>query len=127
MSPLLPLTRVSQARRPEPIEFQLLIQLTRQPARAPLPRPVQFHRVEPNLHAITVGACRNLAIGGKQRQLTVPPAAFIKGFDQAVPSLELAVIDLAEIQHLPLDHLATGAALVLDDIPVVMLPAVFEA
>src|SRR6266852_3063215 len=112
---------------PELIEPELLIELTRQPARAPLPRPVQLHRIEPHLHAVTVGACRNFAIGRKQRQLAVPPAAFIKGFDQAVPSLELTIIDLAEIQHLPLHHLATGATLVLDDIPVAMLFAVFEA
>src|SRR5262249_23694091 len=56
-----------------------------------------------------------------------PAAAFIKGFDQLAPSLALAVIDLAEVQHLPLHHLATGAALVLDNIPVAMLFAVFEA
>ncbi len=127
VSPLFPLTRVPQTRRPESIEPQLLVQLIRQPARAPLPRPMQFHCVEPHLHAVTVGACRNLAIGRKQRQLAVPLAAFVKGFDQMVPSLELAVIDLAEIQHLPLDHLATGAALVFNDIPVAMLFAVFEA
>src|SRR6266849_8521845 len=112
---------------PELIEPELLIELTRQPARAPLPRPVQLHRIEPHLHAVTIGACRSLAIGRKQRQLAVPPAAFIKGFDQAVPSLELTIIDLAEIQHLPLHHLASGAAFVLDDIPVAMLFAVFEA
>ena len=53
-------------------------------------------------------------------------AAFTEGFDLAVPSLELAVIDLAEIQHLPLDHLAADAALVLNDVPVTMLFAVFE-
>jgi hypothetical protein len=88
---------------------------------------MQFHRVEPHLHAITVRACWNLAIGRKQRQLAVPTIAFIKCFDQAVPRLELSVIDLAEIQHLPLDNLATGAALVLHDIPVAMLFAVFEA
>src|SRR5216684_6274193 len=105
---------------PELIEPELLIELTRQPARAPLPRPVQLHRIEPHLHAVTIGAGRNLAIGGKQRQLAVPPAPFIKGFDQAVPGLELTIIDLAEVQHLPLDHLATGAALVLNDIPVAM-------
>jgi hypothetical protein len=57
----------------------------------------------------------------------VPPAAFIEGIDQLAPSLALAVIDLAEIEHLPLDHLATGTALVLDDTPVAMLFAVFEA
>jgi hypothetical protein len=57
----------------------------------------------------------------------VPSAAFIEGFDRLTPSLALAVIDFAEIQHLPLNHLAAGAALVLDDIPVAMLFAVFEA
>jgi len=127
MPPLRPFARIRKTLRPEPIEFQLLIQLTRQKARAPLPRPVQFHRIKPHLHAITFGAGRNLTIGRKQRQLAVPPAAFIKGFDQLTPSLALAVIDLAEIQHLPLDHLATGATLVLDDIPVAMLFAIFEA
>src|SRR5713101_100847 len=113
--------------RPEPVEFQLLIQLTRQKARAPLPWAVQLHRIEPHLHAMTVGIGRNLAIGRKQRQLAVPPAPFIEGFDLLAPSFALAVIDLAEIQHLPLHNLAAGATLVLDDIPVAMLFAVFEA
>src|SRR5258707_3958080 len=44
-----------------------------------------------------------------------------------IQALELAIIDRARIPHLPLDHLATGAALVLDDVPVTMLFAVFEA
>src|SRR5882724_518531 len=101
--------------------------MTRQPARAPLPRPVQFHCVEPHLHAVTIGTGRNFAIGRKQSQLAMPPAPFIKAFDQLAPGLALAVIDLAEIKHLPLDHLASGAALALDDIPVAMLFAVFEA
>jgi hypothetical protein len=72
---------------------------------------VQFHRVEPHLHAVTIGAGRNLAIARKQRQLAMPPAAFINGIDQLAPSFALAVIDLAEIKRLPLDHLATGATL----------------
>jgi hypothetical protein len=88
---------------------------------------MQFHRVEPHLHAMTFGAGWNLAISRKQRQLAVPPAAFIKGADQLAPSLALAVIDLAEIEHLPLNHLAAGATLILDNIPGTMLFAVFEA
>jgi hypothetical protein len=36
---------------------------------------MQFHRVEPHLHAMTFGAGWNLVIGRKQRQLAVPPAA----------------------------------------------------
>jgi hypothetical protein len=75
---------------------------------------VQFHRIEAHLHAITVSAGRNLAIGRKQRQLAVPPAPLIEGIDQLAPSLALAVIDLAEIKNLPLDHLATGAALIAE-------------
>jgi hypothetical protein len=74
-----------------------------------------------------MGGGRNFAIGRKQRQLPVPLAAFIESFDRLTPSLALAVIDFTEIQHLPLDHLATGTALILDDIPVAMLFAVFEA
>jgi hypothetical protein len=88
---------------------------------------VQLHRIEPYLHAVTIGAGWNLTIGWKQRQLAVPPAPFIKSFDQLAPGRALAVIDLAEIKHLPLDHLAASAALALDDIPVAMLFAVFEA
>jgi hypothetical protein len=88
---------------------------------------VQLHRIKPHPHAVTIRAGGNLVIGRKQRQLAVPLAAFIKSFDQLAPGLALAVIDLAEIQHLPLHHLAPGAALVLDDIPVAMLFAVFEA
>jgi hypothetical protein len=48
--------------------------------------------VEPPLHAMTFGAGRNLAIGRKQRQLAVPPAAFIKGVHQLAPSLALAAL-----------------------------------
>jgi hypothetical protein len=54
---------------------------------APLPRPVQFHRVEPHLNAVAIGASREVAISRKQRQLAVPPAAFIKGFDLLAPSV----------------------------------------
>jgi hypothetical protein len=86
---------------------------------------VQLHPVEPHLQ--TIGVCRNLAISGKQRQLPLPLASFIEGFDQSSPSLALAVIDLAEIKHLPLDHFAAGATFVLDDVPVAMLLAVLEA
>src|SRR5262249_24473519 len=125
--PLCPFARIRQTRRPEPIEFQLFIQLTRQKARAPLPRPVQFHRIESHLNAVTIGAGRYLAIGRKQRKLAMPPAAFVTAFDLLAPGLALAVIDLAKIKHLSLDDLAASATLALDDIPVAMLFAVFEA
>src|SRR5262249_60684541 len=73
------------------------------------------------------GRGRTHTFGRDERNLAVPLSASIKGFDQVVPSRELAVVDLAEIQPLPLDDLAAGAALALDDIPVAMFFAVFEA
>src|SRR5208283_6179417 len=42
------------------------------------------------------------------------------------PGFLLAVVDLAEIEHLALHHLAAGAALALDNAPVPMLLAVLE-
>src|ERR1700674_1406815 len=52
---------------------------------------------------------------------------FIKGFDHTTPSLMLAVVDLAQVQHLPLHHLAASTTLALDNIPVAMFFAVLEA
>src|SRR5271165_949535 len=101
--------------------------MTRQPARAPLPRAMQFHRVEPHLDAVRLGVIGDRAIGGKQRQLGVAARSLVKGFDLTTPSLLLAVVDLAEVQHLALHHLAAGTALVLDNIPIAMFFAVFEA
>ena len=55
------------------------------------------------------------------------PRAFIKGLDHSAPSLVLGVFDLTQIQDLPLHHLAAATASALDNIPVAMLFAVFEA
>jgi hypothetical protein len=88
---------------------------------------MQLHRLEPHLHAMPLGVWRDLAISGKQRELSVALSRFIKCFDDPTPSFVLTVIDFAEIQHLALHHLAGRAALVLDNIPVSMFFAVFEA
>jgi hypothetical protein len=87
---------------------------------------MQLHRVQPHLDAIGPGVLGNCAIGGKQGQLRVPLRSFIKGFDQMAPSLTLAVVDLAQVQHLPLHRFATRAALALDNIPVAMFFAILE-
>src|SRR5258705_12583971 len=60
-------------------------------------------------------------IGRKQRQLGMAMRPFVKGFDLPTPSCMLAVVDLAEIQHLTLHHLAAGTPLVFNDIPIAML------
>src|SRR5258708_18546661 len=118
--------RIRQPTRPEPIRLEPLIQMTRQPTRAPLPRPMQLHCLQPHLYAIALGMLGNRAIGGKQGQLRVSSSPFIKGFDHPTPSLVLAIVDLAQVQHLALHHLAARAAPALDNIPVAVFFAVLQ-
>ena len=88
---------------------------------------MQLHRIESHLHTMRLRMLRNRPIGGKQGELSVPLRAFIEGFDLPTPGLMLAVIDLAEIQHLALNDPAAGTAPVRDDMPITMLFAVFNA
>ena len=69
----------------------------------------------------------NRTIGRKQGQLGVAERPFIKDFDRTTPIPLLAVVDLAELQHLALHHSAASTALALDNIPIAMFFAVFEA
>jgi hypothetical protein len=55
--------RVRQARRPELIQAKLFIQLAGQPARPPLPRPMQLHRLQPHLHAVRLGVLGHRPFG----------------------------------------------------------------
>src|SRR5258707_3700013 len=98
--------RIRQPTRPEPIQLELLIQMTRQPTRAPLPRPMQLHCLQPHLYAIALGMLGNRAIGGEQSQLRVSSSPFIKAFEHPTPSLVLAIVDLSPSQHLALPQLA---------------------
>ena len=56
---------IGQARFPEPIKLQSLVQLAGEPTRAPLPRPMQLHRLQAHLDAITLGVFGHLTVGGK--------------------------------------------------------------
>ena len=127
MPPAGALARVRQARRPEPIEFELLVKMTRQPACSPLPRAMQFHRIQPHLQPIGPGVLRNALPGGKQRELSMLLAAFVESIDHPAPGLALAVVDLPEIKHRPLYHSTTSAALAFDNAPVTVLFAVLTS
>jgi hypothetical protein len=112
---------------PELIQSQLLIQLAGQPARAPLPRAVQLHRIQAHLDAVTLGVFGKLAVRGEQRELRALLHVFIEGFNDATPGLALAIVDLAQIQNLALHYPTIGAALGFNDVPVAMLLAVFDS
>jgi hypothetical protein len=126
MLPTGPFARVRQARRPESVEFKLLIKLIRQPAGSPLPRPVQFHALKPHLHAIALGMFGHAAIGGEQCQLPIFLIIYVERLDHPAPGLTLIVIDLAEVEHRPLHHLAASAALAFHYAPIAVLFTVFD-
>src|SRR5215813_14684554 len=127
MPPAGSLARVRQALCPEPIELQLLVEMTRKPAGSPLPRAAQFHGIEPDLQPVATGVLRNVLPGRKQRELSMLLAAFVKSIDHPAPGLALAVVDLAEIKHWPLYYSTAGATLTFDNAPVTVLLAVLPS
>src|SRR5271166_4430050 len=98
-----------------------------EPARAPLPWPMQLHGPEPDLHAMALGVFGQRPIGGEQGQLGGLLRTLVEGLDPPAPGLLLTAVDFAEIEHLSLHHLAAGAPLALDNAPVPVLLAVLEA
>src|SRR6202011_5826179 len=63
----------------------------------------------------------------KQRQCPRPRGAILQNLDRPPPSQFLSVVDLTQIQHLPLQHAPAGDACVLDNAPIAMLLAILPA
>jgi hypothetical protein len=69
----------------------------------------------------------HLPIGRKQGQGLRGLPLLIKGFNDPAPGGLLAVVNLAQVEHRPLDHAPLGAAPAFDDAPVAVLLTVFKA
>jgi hypothetical protein len=80
-----PLARVRQQRRKEPIQLQLLIEMAGEPARTPLARAMQLHRIEPHLNPKALGMIGHRTLGRKQSKLSMPPAPLVEPFDNPTP------------------------------------------
>ena len=87
---------------------------------------MKLQSIEPNLDDF---ACkfRRLPIGGKQGHLPALTIVALKNINGFTPGSMLAIINFAEIKHLPLNNAAARRALVLDDAPVSVFFAVFES
>ena len=113
-----------QPRTPEPIQLQSIPKRQCQPASPPLARAVQTEILDVDANRLAI-QLRCFPIVGKQRHrhcARVPP----QHLDRPAPGRPLAVVDLAEIEHLPLHHTAVAVAAVLDHAPVTVLLAVLE-
>jgi len=92
----------------------------------------EFHPRKPDAYDVFVawlllfldcGAARSLF--GQQRHGLWMRLPILEYLDALLPCILLAVIDLAKVKHVALEHPAPGHALVLHDAPVAMLFPVF--
>ena len=70
---------------------------------------------------------RRRTILGEQRDLFAGLSALVQRLDRLAPRGTLAVVDLAQIQHMPLHRATAGDPAVLDNAPIAVLLAVFAA
>ena len=112
----------TQTRREERIELEVAPELIAQPARAPGAGAGKLELVELHLHGRR-GRGGRRAIGGKERALAGLAVVFIEDVNGLLPGGALGVVDLAQVEDVPLHHAAPDPA-ALDDGPGAMLLAV---
>lgn len=115
----------AQARGEEGVELEVAPELIAQPARAPGAGTGELELVELHLHGGRVRGGRG-AVGRKERALTGLAVLFVEDGNGLLPGGALGVVDLAQIEDVPLHHAASDAA-ALDDGPGAMLLAVLFA
>ena len=84
-------------------------------------------RSHADAHHFAVQLGKRVAVVGKQGKLARRFGAVGEGFDGAHPAGALAVVELAEVQQMALDHASAAHATAFDDAPVAVLFAVFVA
>jgi hypothetical protein len=125
--PMRPFAAHSQPLQPELIELQVAPQHQCQPARAPLPWPAQpqFRQLDADDRGIRQQPLA--AVFRKQRQRPRPRGAILQNLNRPPPRQFLRIVDLAQIQHVPLHHAPAGDTRVLDNAPIATLLAILPA
>ena len=137
--PVRSLAARAEARRPEPVEPELVPQLAPEPDLAPVPHVPDGQPVHADAHDLPVVRLGRTVF---REELQLPDVAFlVKGLDGALPFLALRVVQFAEVErltHASSDRLrrlgfasgdtedATTDAYVLHHAPVVVDLAVLE-
>jgi hypothetical protein len=116
-----------QPLRPELIELQFAPQHQRQPAPAPLTWPTQLQLRQLDVDDRGIRQHSGAAVFWKQRQRPRLRGAFLEHLDRAPPRQLLCVVDLAQVQHVPLYHAPPGNPRALDNAPIAMLLAILPA
>jgi len=109
---------------PEARQAQFLPEQASQPAVSEGPWPQQPHLRQDNRERIGLIGWDG-AVGRKQRELAGLPGILVEHRNGLPPGEFLAVVDLSEVEHLPLLDAAVGQAVGFDDAPVAVQLAVF--
>ena len=99
--------------------------MAKEPAGSPLAGPPQLQFGKPKAHDLTVRHCLGGAIFGKQSHRFALGLSVLKDLDGFLPTGLLLIVDLAQIQNVPLDDSVGRPTPVLDDAPVAVFFAVF--
>jgi len=125
VQPARALSRRRQLVGPEIVQPQPVPQVAGEPAGSPLPRLAQFQGIEPDLHGLAIQH-RHLPVIGEQGELCRALPALAEYLNGLAPRRLLAVVDLAQVQHMPLHHTARGGAPAFHNAPVAVSFAVLE-
>src|SRR5918996_1283425 len=104
--------------------IQLIPQLTGQPAGAPLPGTVQLQLTELDAHNLTVQS-RRPTVFREDRHLLRLGLSLLEHLDRLTPGGVLMVVNLPQIQHLPLDNTIPPRTPVFHNTPIAMYYSVF--
>lgn len=91
-----------------------------------MPRTLQPHLVHAYVNHIAIDGL-NWSIFRKQRNRAWRIFAIFQYLYRAPPGFSLAVVDLAQIENMPLHHTPVAEAMVLDDAPVAVFFAVLDS
>ena len=125
MTPASSLPRIRQPLTPKLIHLQLIPHPAAHPARPPLPRTPQLKLIQSNLYAVIGRMHRHVSLRRIQGQFARLLAHHVKHLGDLGPSRLLAVVDLAQIEQMPLHPSLAGAHL-LGDAPIAMILAVLK-
>ena len=87
---------------------------------------LQRELAEPHLDADVCGMRGKRPVGGEQGQPCLPLAVPLEGLDAVQPRRLLAVVDLPEIQDVPIDHAPARTAALLRNAPIAVFLAVLD-
>lgn len=108
------------------VQTELTVEFQREPATAPLPRTAQGELIQPDLHHARVINGRG-PIMREEGDLGSRAGIRAVSLEGLAPGRALAIIDLAQVEHLALSHASVVQTLVFDDRPVGVFLAIFFA